>query len=200
MEELMICSAIRPRRMLRKTQSGFSLIELMIAMIVLTVGLLALSGLLIVAIFSNNRNKVDSTATMLAQAVIEQVNAAMTGDGDTHLKDCAGHDKQVAVTADGGARVVNGKIDFTEASPPADYSMTYVVCSTDPQTGAVTQLSYDLRWNIETITSENTYLITSGAVAAGTPAPNKDIRVFAFPSNLRVLVGPEPEATPGGGS
>jgi prepilin-type N-terminal cleavage/methylation domain-containing protein len=184
----------------RRGEQGFSLVELMIATVVLTVGLLALSGLLSVAILSNNRNKVDSTATMLAQAVVEQIDAAMTGAGDTHLTDCAGHDQAVSVTADGGARLgTDGKIDFTETTPPAGYSMLYVVCSTDPNTKQVRQTSYDVRWNIKTITGNNTYLVTAAAVVYGAPAPLRDLRVFAFPSNLRVLIGPEPLSPPSGG-
>src|SRR5438270_2950883 len=48
------------RKFVQGKQAGFTLVELMIASIVLTVGLLALSGLLAIGILNNNRNKVDT--------------------------------------------------------------------------------------------------------------------------------------------
>jgi len=47
--------------------SGFTLIELMVAMVVLAVGLGALSTLFISATLSNNKNSRSATATLLAQ-------------------------------------------------------------------------------------------------------------------------------------
>jgi prepilin-type N-terminal cleavage/methylation domain-containing protein len=193
----------RKRNGCRSSASGFTLIELMISMIVLTAGLLALTGLLVTAIYSNHRNKVDSTATMVAQSVIEHMNAAMSSSNVTHLTDCMNHTQEISVTADGGARLLadGSGIDFSEATPPSDYSMMFTICSTDPATGQQMPTAYDVRWHVQTITGNGTYMITAGAVAAGTPAPNRDLKMFAFPSNLRVMIGPEPSPSgPGSGS
>ena len=54
--------------------SGFTLIELMVAMVVLAVGLGALSTLFISATLSNNKNSRNATATLLAQLVLEQIS------------------------------------------------------------------------------------------------------------------------------
>lgn len=202
MEQLMPRTKPQSRSFRRSAGRGFSLVELMIALVVLVVGLLALTGLLATAIYSNHRNKVDSTATMLAQAVIEHMNAAMSSSTVTHLKDCMNNTQEISVTADGGARLLadGSGIDFSEANPPDDYSMLFTVCSTDPATGQQTPTVYDIRWHVQTITGNGTYMITAGALAAGTPAPNRDIKMFAFPSNLRVMIGPEPSPTgPGSG-
>ena len=85
----------------------------------------------------------------------------------------------------------DGKIDFSEA-PPANYSMMFQVCSTDPNSGSIMRTAYDVRWNVTAVAGTQTYVITAAAVAAGTPTPNKNLRTFAFPSNLRVMLGPEP--------
>jgi len=182
------------RRSSKPGQSGFTLIELMIAMIVLVAGLLALVGLLAVAIRSNGRNKMDSTATMLAQTVLEQINSAMLvgSDGVPNLVDDAGVTHDIHIDVDNGAklRTSDGNIDFTETSPDPNYRMLYVFKSTDPDTGTVTQATYDVRWHVSTVTSK-TYLVTVGSVLNGAPAPTRDLRVFAFPSNLKLMIGPD---------
>ena len=53
-----------------------SLIELMVAMVVLVVGMLALMLLVTTSISGNNRNKLDTTGTMLAQTVIDGIAAS----------------------------------------------------------------------------------------------------------------------------
>lgn len=178
----------------RRQDSGFTLIELMISMVVLTVGLLALMGLLAVAIRSNSRNKVDSTATMLAQTVLEQINSVMlrSADGDPRLVDDEGTVHFIQADVSGGAalRSSDGNIDFTETSPDPSYRMLYVFKATDPNSGAVMKSTYDIRWRVQSVTAD-TYLITVGAVLKGAPAPTRDLRMFAFPTNLKLLVGPD---------
>jgi Tfp pilus assembly protein PilV len=53
------------RRKLHR-ESGMTLIELAIAGVVLTVGMLSIMGVLLMAVGNNGRSKIDSTATMLA--------------------------------------------------------------------------------------------------------------------------------------
>ena len=184
---------IRPAK---RQQSGFTLIELMISMIVLVVGLLALIGLLAVAIESNGRNKVDSTATMLAQSVLEQINSTMLEPvpGNASITDCAANNFAIDVGATGGAALStsSGNIDFSQAasSVPSGYQMDYVVCADDPNSGGVIHTTYDVRWNVKPVTA-GTYLITVGAVSKRTSSINKNPRAFAFPSNLRLMIGPE---------
>jgi prepilin-type N-terminal cleavage/methylation domain-containing protein len=188
-----------PYRFDGRRQEGFTIIEMMIAIIVLAVGLLAMAGLLAQAATSNNRNKVDSTATMVAQAVVEQINSTIIGGGTATLTDCEGtaHAIDTGVAVGDGAKVTSdgSKIDFIDTAPPDGYHMDYAVCGTDPDVGNPRKVVYDVRWHLDTIAASGgvtgTYLITVGAVVKGAPAPTRNLRAFAFPTNLRVLVGPE---------
>src|SRR5215207_7813935 len=84
------------------SSAGFSLVELLIAMVVMTVGGLGASGIIIMAITANSRSLHDSTMTMLTNAVIEQINSTLVGSGSANLSDCRGTNFTIA-TAPGGA-------------------------------------------------------------------------------------------------
>src|SRR6202521_6188577 len=60
------------RRRARLGESGMSLLELMIAMTVLTVGMLGSMVMILTAMESNSRNKTDNLATILDQEVMEK--------------------------------------------------------------------------------------------------------------------------------
>ena len=80
------------RTMLRRKlhrESGMTLIELAIAAVVLIVGMLSIMGVLLVAVGNNGRSKIDSSATMLSQAVLEQLRAKLAGGGPGSLTDNA---------------------------------------------------------------------------------------------------------------
>ncbi|HEX7894153.1 MAG TPA: hypothetical protein VF447_08185, partial [Terriglobales bacterium] len=62
-------------------ESGMTLIELAIAGVVLVFGMLSLMGVMITAVGNNGRSKIDSSATMLNQAVLEQISAKLAGGG-----------------------------------------------------------------------------------------------------------------------
>ena len=92
----------------RNPQLGMTLVELMIAMLVLAVGLGGITTLLITAISTNNRNSRDTTATMLAQLVIEEIGSQDPNSGviNIPITDCAGNAFDMNVTggaAPGGA-------------------------------------------------------------------------------------------------
>src|SRR5258708_14388799 len=55
----------------RRGERGISLIELLIAMTVLTVGMLGSMIMILVGMQSNTRNKTDSTAVVLDQEILE---------------------------------------------------------------------------------------------------------------------------------
>ena len=100
-------------------QSGISMIEVMVATLVLMICSLGIVGLISASIVTNNRNKLDSTGTMLTQAVIERVKSTIIGTGSSSLVDCTGTVWTVD-TAPGGAALSGDRIDFNEASPPTD--------------------------------------------------------------------------------
>lgn len=164
-----------------------TLIELLIAGIVLVFGMLSLMGLLMLAIGNNGRSKVDSTATMLTQGVLEQLSAKLAGGGPGSITDNAncngtGTTWTINDTPGNGANLLGGKIDFTQpqGAVPANYFMNYVDCNNNVIT------TYDVRWNIQTVGTNGTYLVTVGA----RPRSNLPIRfTFAIPVTMRAYVG-----------
>lgn len=63
----------------KNSQSGFSLIELLVAVVILAVGLLGLAQLQVTAIKANSQSSTSTAATALAQQVVEKI-AAMDAD------------------------------------------------------------------------------------------------------------------------
>jgi Flp pilus assembly protein TadG len=170
--------AIRKSR--RNSEAGLTMLEVLFAAVVMTIGFLGLIGLVATAIASNNRNKLDSTGTMLAQAVVEQINSTLVGTGTATITDCQNNTWNIA-TAVGGATLSGANIDFTQTNVPTNYSMKFSVCNVAQQT------TYDVRWNVQQITSE-TYLVTVGAhmLNSGTAGT----KYFALPVTLRTYVSP----------
>ena len=171
----------------RNPESGMTLIELMIASVVLIFGMLSLMGLLMLAIGNNGRSKIDSGATMLSQVVLEQVSAKLAGGGPGSITDNGNCNNTGATWTindqPGGATLSGGKIDFTQAQAPLvanNYAMNYVDCNNN------VQMDYDVRWNIQSIGANGTYLVTVGA----RPKSFKAGRfTFAIPISIRAYVG-----------
>jgi len=63
----------------KKSQSGFSLIELLVAVVILAVGLLGLAQLQITAMKTNSQSATSTASAALAQRVVEKI-AAMSAD------------------------------------------------------------------------------------------------------------------------
>jgi hypothetical protein len=181
-------------KLLRKklqSEAGLTVIELAIAGVVLVVGMLAIMGLLGLAIGNNGRSKIDSTATMLNQVVVEQIAAQLAGGGPGVITDCANNtwniDYQSAPPPNGWGAALNGsQINFTQANPPAGAFMDYVECVTQPN-GNVVQTTYDVRWNVQGMPSgTRTYLVTVGAKPKNL---GQGRFTFALPVNMRMYVG-----------
>jgi Tfp pilus assembly protein PilV len=171
-----------------KKERGMSLIELMIAMVVLMVGVLAVMLLIVVAIGSNARNKRDSTGTMLAEMVLDQISAIPVGSSPStvSITDCTANSYtiQSAGAASGaGANLSGSNVDFTQDRTliTSNYSMLYTVCGPSSDTRAV----YDVRWNVRTITPNSNFV----TVAARLRNSGTDPRLFAIPVTLRTVVG-----------
>src|ERR1700722_2768059 len=131
----------------RRGQQGFTLIELMIAVVVLVVGVVAVAQLVPAAIFLNSRNRADSSSLVYAQREMDQfANQPLTGPvtfvdqqgntcnlgGNTVFNTPVGS----PVTTVGGHVAIN----FTGAKV-GGYSYTY----TDPTDAT---LAYDVRWAV----------------------------------------------------
>ncbi len=171
-----------------------SLIELMIAMVVLVVGMLSLMALVTTAIATNNRNKLDTTGTMLAQTVLEAIVSQPANLTSTiTINDCnpAGATSWTIATAGAanpgnGANVnwsTTGDIDFTQlySAVTTNYKMQYVACGTGGQ-----QSTYDVRWNVLTL-SAYTKLVTVSARQIG--GQTGKALFFSPPITLRTIAG-----------
>jgi prepilin-type N-terminal cleavage/methylation domain-containing protein len=171
----------------QKASHGFSLVELMIAMVVLAVGLLAAAGLIGAAMAGNAAPKLGSTSATLAESTIERILAVppdATGAAAlTTLTDCAGNNFTVS-TLVGGSALTNSPtgvvVDFRQPPLPG-YSMQYVNCA------AGQNLTYDVRWIIEAGPTPSTQLITvSARVLPGNAVPPG---AYAPTTTLRTLRG-----------
>jgi len=166
------------------------MIETLLAASIMAVCSMALIGLIGGSVASNTRNKFDSTTTMLAQSVAEQIKATVIGSGTATLTDCAGTSFTID-TAPGGSALntTSNAISFAETTPPANYHMDYVVKSPCNANG-IEQATYDVRWHVDLVGSgvapTNTYLLTISSQMKNRGFGNK---FFASPVTLRVMLG-----------
>lgn len=183
-----------------RSEAGMSLIELLFAGFVLTIGMLGSLIMITIAISTNQRNKTDTVGTALGQLVIEQIATLPTTDltvTSITLKDCAvpvvSHTVSVVAaaqsnTAGAGAPLITspstnpnlGRIDFTQAAV-SGYQMDYYTC------GGIT---YDVRWNVRTFpypTNTDNKMVVVGVRQKGS---GNAALFFAPPVNLRTVVGP----------
>ena len=157
-------SAEEKRNRRKKLQRGFTLIEMLIATIVVLVGIVAVAQLVPAAALLNSNNRNDGTALVFAQREMEfmreQSLATTTFTDPNPAKalcpaTCNLGDPTAPNTVVGSSVVAGNSpiIDFS-ASPVAGYSFTYL----DPNDpfGA----SYDVRWAVITFT--NTQNVTTG--------------------------------------
>lgn len=155
---------MRPRRKdRRRAAAGFTLIELMMAIVLLIVGILAVAQLIPAAIQRNFQNRYDSTALILAERQLEQMMAQdmMAGNppvgGDYFFNTTLPDGTAVVINlginrplgpSDTGAAVVtdtagNFFIDWNQdaGGVPANYRNQYI--STEGY-------MYDTRWRVMT--------------------------------------------------
>ena len=194
------------KRIRMNKESGLTLIELMIAMVVLAVGLVGIMAIVVASLSGNSKARTDTGATMLAQMVIEQM-ADVPANANTTLTvtDCAGTVWNIK-TADGTGignpalkttssfpAFVVGDIDFNTAStygaaPGNGYGMLYVACGTNGSTG----LTYDVRWNVLSTGGGTTKRVVVAARikgTAGTTAGGANNIYFAIPAQLKTVLG-----------
>jgi Tfp pilus assembly protein PilV len=170
-----------------------SLIELMIAMTVLVVGMLALMLLVTTSVSTNNRNKLDTTGTMLAQTVIDGIAASTAAT--FQMTDCNSATKTIATagtisSAGTGALVdsTTGNINWggqTYSAVTPNYAMKYVSCGTS----SGEQSTYEVRWNVRGLTAY-TRLITVSARQIAVPDTATRLPFYAPPITLRTIAGP----------
>ena len=173
-----------------RSQTGFTLLELLLAGVVMLVGLSGGLLLVLMAISSNQRNNLDSSGTILAQMTMEMIaSVPANSNSSVSVVDCnpttssATHTLSTLGSSSGsGAPLTSGgAIDFTQAQVNG-YSMLYYSCQAS--TGD-RQILFDIRWNIKTLTT-NTKLVI---VAAQRTGANNNAVLFAVPVSLKTIVG-----------
>ena len=178
-----------------KKQRGFSIIELMLAVFILAVGVLACMGMLLTGMATNVANKNDSAGTMLSQMVIEQIYTLPVDSGQTMtIVDCAGNSWSIKSDSAGssanwkGASIdsASGGIDFSQSagSIPGGYQMNYTTCASQTSESAV----YDVRWAVRYLSAITNFVIVSARQS--TAAVQKGAVAFRPPVTLRTIQGP----------
>lgn len=179
-------------------QRGASLIEMMIALVVLTIGLLGSMALVGVAINGDYRSKNDSTSTALAEMVAAKISAVPVCSGScgaaatVTVTDCTGTVHNINVTdanagsGTGANLTSSGSIDYSQAfgAVTSKYAMDYVVCGVENGL----QTTYDVRWNVKLLPSKDADFVVVGAQMA--TGSNSKIGTATAPAvNVRTIAG-----------
>jgi prepilin-type N-terminal cleavage/methylation domain-containing protein len=173
----------------RKGPSGFSLVELLLAIVVIAVAVLGGMMMVSIGILRNNSNKVDTAGTNVAQTVLETVASAGPNiDTTLVVTDCLQTNPATSAlrinTTPGGANLLpSGDIDFSQ-SPTAlagNYQMNYTVCGNNGL-----QLVFDVRWNVRSLSGFGK-LVTASAQQQFV-ANGKGVALLK-PITLRTVVG-----------
>ncbi|HEX3094860.1 MAG TPA: prepilin-type N-terminal cleavage/methylation domain-containing protein, partial [Candidatus Angelobacter sp.] len=107
------------RKFGRKNVKGFTLVELMVAMFVLAVGVLGGMVMILMGMTRDNTNRMDTTATNAAQAVLEVI-AAVPANATPPLSvtDCTNTARALTTVGSAGGSgatlAPNGDVDFTQ--------------------------------------------------------------------------------------
>ncbi len=164
-------------------QGGTTLIELMIAMLVLAVGIVGAMALIIRAVGGDSWSKQLSNSTVLAQTVTERIMAIPAASNTmVTITDCANNVANVNTAPGGPAVTSTGDLDFSVA-PVTNYRMLYTDCDTNGR-----QAIYDVRWNVTAIAGSNGWVKTL-TVSAQLKSAGKNAMVFAPVATVRTIVG-----------
>jgi prepilin-type N-terminal cleavage/methylation domain-containing protein len=167
-----------------RQQRGMSLIELMIAIAVLTIGVAGCAVVIPIAIGRNFANRQQGNSTVIAQMVTEKLLSVPANTVPVlTITDCAGNDNLVTTTGSAGgsgaAVLASGDIDFTQA-PPAGYFMNYTTCGSNGL-----QMVYDVRWNIKNASAYVKLIIVSARLKSAT----SNAQMYSVPVTIRSMAG-----------
>jgi len=172
------------------------LLELLISMVVLAVGLGGMMILLASAMYTNNRAGQDTTSTMVAEHILEQISAQAANDtANLTITDCAGTAWNIVTQGatkgtgsginggDGAALTSGGIVDWTQnhLAIPNGYAIDYVACGNGNR-----QTTYDIRWNVITMSTYARMIIISARPQA---SPTVGGLRYVMPVNLRTIGG-----------
>jgi prepilin-type N-terminal cleavage/methylation domain-containing protein len=173
----------RKRSATSRKQDGLTLIELMIAMLVLAVGIVGSMALIIRAVGGDSWSKQLSNSTVLAQTVTERIMAIPSATNTiVTITDCANNVANVNTAPGGPAVNASGDLDFSAAAV-ANYQMLYTDCDTGGK-----QAVYDVRWNVQAIAGSIGYVKVL-TVSAQLRSAGNNRMVFAPVATVRTIVG-----------
>ena len=157
-----------------------TLVECLIAMVILMVGIVGSMTAVTVAIQTNGRSRQQSNATAMSQMVTERIAAQKASlSTSVTITDCAGTTTTLTTAAGGPSLTSSGDIDYT-ATVPSGYQMLYTDCGTSGR-----QVTYDVRWNITTPSGYVKLLTVSTRVQNW----SSNARSFSPAVTVRTLVG-----------
>ena len=165
-----------------------SLIEMMIACVVLLVGVLAAATLIPLAIGTNSRNRQQSNSTVIAQMLMEKILSVPVGAPTPTLSDCTGTSTTInatgTATGAGATLLSTGDADYTQtagsAGDPAGYYMLYTACGSNGQ-----QSIYDVRWNIKTPSP----YVEQVVISAKLQGSNNNLVLYSRTVTIRSMIG-----------
>ena len=168
----------------RAPAQGMTILELMIALAVMTVGMGGLLVLFTVAISTNNRNKVDTQAVLTSQMFLELISTSSAAS--LTITDCSSNSIAITTATGGAALDAGNRINWTQASAsvPSGYRRTYVSCAGS----ATTQVTFEIRWNISTPAIAG---VTGTKLISVSARPNNAVAnglFIAVPTTLHTII------------
>ena len=172
--------AFSAKKPIARDERGLTLIELMIALVVLMVGVVGSMYLIGLSMGGNGRSRQQSNSTAIAQMMVEKISSVKASTSPSlTITDCAGNSFTITTAAGGSALTSSGVVDFTQ-SPVNNYQMLFTDCGTGGM-----QFTYDVRWNITQPSAYVKFL----TVSAQKQNAGKDPRYFSLPVTIRSLIG-----------
>jgi type II secretory pathway pseudopilin PulG len=193
---MLTCKEFRETR-LRRGERGSLLVELLISITILAVGIGGVMVLIVSAVKTDGKASNDTTSTMVAEHVLEQISAQPANAVTLlQLTDCAGTAWNIDTAGslqgagsaggsggNGASLTANGIVDWTQAygAIPANYAMKYVACGAGAK-----QTTYDVRWDVITMSAYSRMVVVSARPASSTSVGGLQ---FIIPANLRTVAG-----------
>ena len=190
-------------------ECGMTLLELLVAMTVLTVGMLGAMIMILAGIQSNTRNKTDSAAVVLDQEILEMFATLKLypKPGFVTINDCAlnagNANAHNASLAQGAGPLGAGAVLYTAATAPLpsqvgniDWTQPTPVLATAATQGYAMQYQscsgniYEVRWNIMEVSPNPNSRISMLTVSARQIGAQRSTigMLFSPPTTLRTLI------------
>ena len=181
----------------RDGQRGFTLVEMLIATVIVIVGLVAVAQLVPTSVMLNSNNRNDGTALVFAQREMEAIREQTLSIPLSPLptfSDPAGVTCPLGATCNlgdptqpnqfiGSPVVLNSSglpmINYA-AAPVSGYAFTY----TDPNDPF--NSPYDVRWAVDTFTNPTTHIVTGRRIILSVFRPG--MRTLTLPVTLDSMV------------